>query len=257
MDLTEYLDFATETAYLAGKLTLGYFQTGVRPDFKADDSPVTIADRQSEELIRRRIEERYPTHAIVGEEYGIKETEGASFRWFVDPIDGTKSFIRGVPLYAVLIGLEIEGKPMVGAAYYPGMDDMLNGAIGLGAWWNGKRTHVSTVTRLDQAYISFTDPGGFILYNRQEIWERLMRATYVRAGWNDAYGYLLAATGRTDIMLDPVMNPWDCGPFPPIFQEAGGYFGDWQGKVTLYGGEALATSQALLPQVLEVIHERK
>jgi myo-inositol-1(or 4)-monophosphatase len=146
---------------------------------------------------------------------------------------------------------------MVGAAYYPGMDDMLNGAIGLGAWWNGKRAHVSPVNRLDQAYISFTDPGGFILYNRQEIWERLMRATYVRAGWNDAYGYLLAATGRTDIMLDPVMNPWDCGPFPPIFQEAGGYFGDWQGKVTLYGGEALATSRVLLPQVLEVIHGSK
>ena len=102
--LRDYLDFATETAYLAGRLTLGYFQAGVRPEFKEDESPITIADRQSEELIRGRIEKRYPGHAIVGEEYGSKETEGADHRWFVDPIDGTKSFVRGVPLYGVLRG---------------------------------------------------------------------------------------------------------------------------------------------------------
>ncbi len=114
--LQSYLDFATETAHLAGRLTLGYFQAGVRPDLKPDDSPVTIADRQAEELIRARIEKTYPSHAIVGEEFGAKETAGASHRWFVDPIDGTKSFIRGVPLYGVLLGLEIEGTVEVGAA---------------------------------------------------------------------------------------------------------------------------------------------
>src|SRR5512139_2833849 len=131
MNLTPYLDFATETAYLAGRLTLGYFQTGVRPDFKGDDSPVTVADRMSEQLIRQRIEARFPESAIVGEEFGRQETEGATFRWFIDPIDGTKAFVRGVPLYAVLIGLEIEGVPEVGAAYFPALDEMLAGATGL------------------------------------------------------------------------------------------------------------------------------
>ncbi len=103
-ELTTYYDFITETAYLAGRLTLGYYQTGVQVDFKADDTPVTIADRKAEELIRARIESRFPTHAIVGEEYGLKETIGETHRWIVDPIDGTKSFMRGVPLYAFLIG---------------------------------------------------------------------------------------------------------------------------------------------------------
>jgi myo-inositol-1(or 4)-monophosphatase len=253
MNLTPYLDFATETAYLAGRLTLGYFRTGVRPDFKADDSPVTVADRASEQLIRQRIEARFPGHAIVGEEFGTQEAEGATFRWFIDPIDGTKSFVRGVPLYAVLLGLEIEGQPVVGAAYFPALDEMLSGATGLGAWCNGRRAQVSTVERLDQAYACFTDLGSFIKHNRQAAWERLVQATYVRAGWSDAYGYLLAATGRVEIMLDPIMDVWDCGPFPPIFTEAGGYFGDWRGNVTVYGREALGTTRKLLPEVLKVI----
>jgi histidinol-phosphatase len=253
MNLTPYLDFATETAYLAGRLTLGYFRTGVRPDLKADDTPVTIADRNSEQLIRQRIETRFPGHAIVGEEFGAQETEGATFRWIIDPIDGTKAFVRGVPLYAVLIGLEIEGQPVVGAAYFPALDEMLSGATGLGAWCNGRRAQVSSVDRLDRAYACFTDPGSFIQHDRQAAWDRLVQATYVRAGWSDAYGYLLAATGRVEIMLDPVMETWDCGPFPPIFAEAGGYFGDWKGNVTIYGREALATTRKLLPEVLKLI----
>ncbi len=253
MNLTDYLEFTTETAYLAGKLTLGYFQAGVRPDYKKDDTPVTVADRLSEELIRRRIEERYPDHAVVGEEFGIKETQGAAFRWFIDPIDGTKAFVRGVPLYAVLIGLEVEGKPTVGAAYFPALDEMLCGAIGLGAWWNGRRARVSECDRLDRAYLACTDPGSFAKHGRQAAWERLAQATYYRAGWSDAYGYLLAATGRVEIMVDAIMDVWDCGPFPPILAEAGGYFGDWKGNVGIYGREGLATTQKLFPEVLRVI----
>jgi myo-inositol-1(or 4)-monophosphatase len=253
MSLTEYLDFAVETAFLAGRATLGYFRAGVRPDYKKDDTPVTVADRLSEELIRRRIEERYPQHAIVGEEYGVKETEGATFRWFIDPIDGTKSFIRGVPLYAVLIGLEIEGKPTVGAAYFPALDEMLSGAIGLGAWCNGRRARVSDCASLDRAFLACTDPGSFAKAGKQAAFDRLMQATYYRTGWSDAYGYLLVATGRVELMLDPVMDVWDCGPFPPILAEAGGYFGDWQGNSTVYGREALSTTQQLLPDVLKLI----
>lgn len=119
--IRDYLDFATETAYLAGQLTLGYFQTGIRPDFKSDDTPVTVADQKSEALIRGRIEKRFRGHAIVGEEYGPAGSEGASHRWFINPIDGTKAFVRGVPLYAVLIGLEVEGSIVAGVAHFPAM----------------------------------------------------------------------------------------------------------------------------------------
>lgn len=251
--LRDYLEFAVETAYLAGRLTVGYFQTGVRPDVKDDNTPVTVADRQAEELIRGRIEKRFPRHAIVGEEYGTKETEGASHSWFIDPIDGTKSFVRGVPLYAVLIGLEIEGQVQAGAAYYPALDEMLAAATNEGCWWNGRRARVSTVSRLDEAVVTHSDVANFARCGRSEAWERIEQATYYRAGWGDAYGYLLVATGRVELMLDPLMNPWDCGPFPPILKEAGGYFGDWQGNVTIHGGEALSTTQKLLPEVLALI----
>ncbi|MEA3336955.1 MAG: inositol monophosphatase family protein [Chloroflexota bacterium] len=253
MSLQSYLDFATETAYLAGKLTLGHFQAGVRPDFKADDSPVTIADREAEALIRSRIEERYPGHAIIGEEFGVKEADGAAFRWFIDPIDGTKSFIRGVPLYAVLIGLEIEATVEVGVAYFPALDDMVYAASGLGCWWNGRRARVSRLDSLDRAFSAFSDVGSFAQYGRQDEWQRLSNTVYVRAGWGDAYGHSLVATGRVELMLDPIMNAWDCGPFPPILREAGGYFGDWQGNETIYADEGLSTTQALLPQVLDLI----
>lgn len=251
--LAQYMAFAAETAYLAGRLTLGYFGTGVRPDYKADDSPVTVADRLAEELIRARIEQAYPGHAIVGEEFGIAEHAGASHRWFIDPIDGTKSFMRGVPLYGVLIGLEIEGRPEVGAAYYPGTDELLAAATGEGCWWNGRRARVSDVSELRRAYLSCTDLGGFIATGRAATWERLARQVYHRVGWSDAYGYLLVATGRIEIMMDPVMKPWDSGPFPPILSEAGGYFGDWQGTVSIHAGEALATNAALQAEVLTLL----
>jgi myo-inositol-1(or 4)-monophosphatase len=252
--LHTYMTFAAETAYLAGLLTLGYFGTGVRPDFKPDDTPVTVADRLAEELIRSRIESAFPHHQIVGEEFGATEHLGVSHRWFVDPIDGTKAFIRGVPLYAVLIGLEIEGRPEVGAAYYPATDELICAATGEGCWWNGRRARVSQITDLSRAYVSCTDPGSFAAYGRAAEWERIAQRTYHRAGWSDAYGYMLVATGRIEIMLDPIMKPWDCGPFPAILGEAGGYFGDWHGNVSLYAGEALATTQALLPTVLDALH---
>ncbi len=251
--LADLMAFAAETAYLAGRLTLGYFGTNLSPDYKADDSPVTVADRLAEELIRGRIEQAYPDHAIVGEEFGASAHAGASHRWFIDPIDGTKSFIHGVPLYGVLLGLEIEGRPEVGAAYYPATDELLVAATGEGCWWNGRRARVSDVSDLGRAYLSCTDLASFEAYGRTAAWERLARRAYYRVGWSDSYGYLLAATGRVEIMMDPIMNAWDAGPFPPILAEAGGYFGDWQGNVSIHAGEALATSRALLPEVLALV----
>ena len=251
--LRTYLDFAIETAYLAGRLTLGYFQTKIRPDYKADDSPVTLADKKAEELIRIRIDKYYPDHAIVGEEFGQKMSAGASHRWFIDPIDGTKAFMRGVPLYGVLIGLEIDGKVQVGVANFPAMNEMVAAATGEGCWWNGRRAHVSDVSSLKQAGVVHTDEASFDEFHRAAEWDRIKAATFFRAGWGDAYGYLLVATGRAELMLDPIMDVWDNAPFPPILEEAGGYFGDWQGNATIHAKEAMATTNKLLPEVLQVI----
>jgi myo-inositol-1(or 4)-monophosphatase len=252
--LRTYLDFAIDTAWPAGQLTLGYFQTGIRPDFKADDTPVTVADRESEKLIRARIEKRFPNHAIVGEEFGTDEnSNGSSHRWFIDPIDGTRSFVRGVPMYAVLIGLEIDGVSRVGVAHFPALGEMIAAATGEGCWWNGRRAYVSQTKHLKDALVCHYDAAAFEEYGRSVAWERIKKIANYRAGWTDAYAYLLVATGRADLTLDPIMNSWDCAPFPPILQEAGGYFGDWSGNVTIHGKEAIGTTQALLPEVLSVI----
>ncbi|MBN1993770.1 MAG: inositol monophosphatase family protein [Anaerolineae bacterium] len=256
--LRDYLDFAVEMAWQAGQLTLGYFQTGLRPDFKADESPVTVADRQAEQLIRRRIEERYPHHVVIGEEFGgeelLMEAAGASHRWIIDPIDGTRSFVRGVPLYAILIALEIEGQSQVGVAHFPALNEMIAAATGEGCWWNGRRAQVSQVKHLKEALVVHYDAAAFAKHGRAGAWQRLQQLAGYRAGWCDAYGYLLVATGRAELMLDPVMNVWDCGALLPIVQEAGGHFGDWQGNPTIYGHEALATTHTLLPEVLRVIN---
>lgn len=251
--LRTYLDFAVDTAHAAGRLTLAYFQNNVQVDLKADKTPVTAADLQAEEFIRSAIARQFPDHSIVGEEFGTHEAGGSSHRWFVDPIDGTKSFIHGVPVYATLIGLEIEGKIEVGCAYYPGVDEMLAAATGEGCWWNGRRARVSNVQRLEEGMVAFTDSVSFARYKRAGAWERVQQTAKYRRGWGDAYGYLLVATGRAELMLDPIVEPWDLAPFPVILREAGGFFGDWQGKSTIYGKEGIATTQALLPQVLALL----
>ena len=156
-------------------------------------------------------------------------------------------------MYGVLIGLEIEARCEVGAAYFPALDEMICAATGEGCYRNGRRSRVSSTDNLGDGILSFTDAASFEEHGREEAFRRLRRAAGGSRGWSDAYGHALVATGRVELMLDPVMNPWDCAPFQPILQEAGGYFGDWSGNETIYAGEALSTTRELLPQVLHLI----
>jgi len=247
-----FLDFAIDAAWQAGQLTLAHFQTGVAFERKADMSPVTVADKGAEQLLRRLIESRFPDHAIVGEEFGETSRDSA-YCWIIDPIDGTFAFIHGVPLYGVLIGLEIEGETVVGVAYFPGMGEMLAAARGEGCRWNGRPAHVSNESRLDQALLVYTDAAQFAKQGRADVWARLQAATRNQRGWSDCYGYALVATGRAEIMLDPIMNPWDCAALLPIAQEAGGTFTDWDGKASIYSGNAISTNGALFEQVMGVV----
>ncbi len=246
------LDAAQAIAFEAGRLTLGYFQAGVRPELKPDDTPVTVADREAEALIRDRLAAAFPGDGIVGEEYG-GEAGRSGRRWLVDPIDGTKSFVRGVPLYAVLLALEEHDVVTVGVAYFPALGEMIYAARGRGAYLDGRRVSVADTPDLARAFVSCTDPGSFERHGRGDAWRRLQQACYMRVGWGDAYGHALVASGRLELMLDPIMNAWDCGPFGVILPEAGGYFGDWSGNETVHGGEAVSTSRTLLPRVLELI----
>ena len=250
--MREALDFARALAHKAGIITLEYFQKEIDIEYKGDDSPVTIADKKAEEYIRSKIEKKFPSHGILGEEFG-ESKPGASFKWIIDPIDGTKSFMRGVPLYSVLIALEIEGNVELGISYFPALDEMLSAAKGEGAFFNGKKTYVSQVKDLKKAVIAFTDVANFDNFGRRKEWEALKKASYYRAGWGDAYGHALVASGRIEAMFDPIMNPWDCGPFAIILKEAGGYFGNWSGEQTIYGNEAMSVNGLLLEPILSLI----
>ena len=252
MNLQPYLTFAKQLAYRAGRITLAHYNKGIQHDLKSDESPVTAADKATEQFIRGEIEKTYPSHAIVGEEYGEKAGVGNPFRWFVDPIDGTKSFIKGVPFYSVLIGLEIEGVSRVGAVCFPALDEVLYAADGLGAWVNGRRVRVSEVKDMKKAVFLYTSWSGFRTKKRLDAFENLHRDCFFGRGWSDAYGYYMVATGRAEIMLDPFIELWDVAPFPPIFREAGGYFGSWDGEEGHTHGEALACNAALKRKVLKL-----
>jgi len=261
MNIQPYLNFAKQLAYRAGRITLSYYNKGIQHDLKSDESPVTAADKATEEFIRGEIEKAYPTHAIVGEEFGESKSDirlsasksATPFRWIVDPIDGTKSFIKGVPFYSVLIALEIEGVSRVGAVCFPALDEILYGADGLGAWCNGRRVHVSEVKDMKKAVFLYTSWSGFRTKKRLDVFENLHKECFYGRGWSDAYGYHMVATGRAEIMLDPSIQIWDVAPFPPIYREAGGFFGSWNGKEGHTHGEGFAVNAALKSKVLKLM----
>ncbi len=252
-NLRPYLDFALDAAWQAGRLTLQYFQAAFDVEWKQDESPVTVADRGAEQLLRRLIEAKYPDHAIVGEEFGDDHARDATFRWILDPIDGTRSFIRGVPLYAVLVGLEVEGEMVVGVANFPGLNEVVAAARGEGTRWNGRPCRVSQTSALSESLVCYTDGANFAPQGKGERWARLASRAHTQRGWGDAYGHVLVATGRAEAMLDPVMSVWDCAALLPILQEAGGTFTDWQGNTTAYGGEAISTNSHVLDEILAYV----
>ncbi len=249
--LATQLEFAVETAWRAGRLTLAHFQTGVAAETKADQSPVTIADRAAETLCRELIEARYPRDGILGEEMG-ETRPGTRRRWIVDPIDGTRSFVHGVPLYSVLLALEEEGEPLLGVIHLPALNETVWAARGEGCWWNGRRALVSQVDRLEDACVCWS--GDLVEDERKTTALRVLAAKAGTARtWGDAYGYALVATGRAEAMVDPIVHPWDTAPLRPIVEEAGGVFTDWTGAATHLGGDSIATNAALARQVRQIL----
>ena len=238
------LEAVHEAARVAGDIAMRHYRSALAVESKADGSPVTIADREAEGGVREWIAGRFPEDGIEGEELGVTRGD-ARRRWVVDPIDGTKTFIRGVPLWGTLIAL-VEGREVLaGAAYFPAVGEIIAAAPGEGAWWNDARCSVSRVNRIDRATVLTTDarfPGDDA---KRSAWQELSRRALVSQTWGDCYGYLLVATGRAEVMADPRMSVWDAAALQPIIEEAGGVFTDWSGARTAFGGSAIATNAEL------------
>jgi histidinol-phosphatase len=251
-ELESILSFAVETARAAGEITLKYFRSSLTPERKADGSFVTEADRTAERMIRARLAESFPHDAVLGEEEGARA--GSSGRqWIIDPLDGTYSFVHGVPLYGVLVGLEIGEEAVLGVVNLPALGELVYAARGLGCFRDGARVRVSSTARLEEALLLATDFGTCEKYGFGRAAAALESRAAARRTWGDCYGHVLVATGRADVMLDPVMNVWDCAPLLPILEEAGGTFTDWHGRRTIRSGNAISTNGTLFNEVLKTV----
>lgn len=251
-EIDELHRFARTVALEAGEVTLRYFGGRVEHEAKGDGSPVTIADREAEAHIRSRVEAEYPEHSILGEEYG-ESNPGSRVRWILDPIDATRSFMRGVPLFGVLIGIEIEEVSAVGVAHFPGLSETVSAGTGLGCWWNGERCQVSTVGRLEDAVVCTTDVERLLSRPIGAGWRKVQQQASFSRTWGDCYGHALVATGRIESQVDPIMAPWDAGPFLTIMTEAGGRFTTLEGAETVHGGSGVSSNGLLHDQILETL----
>ena len=247
----ELLQAATEIAKIGGHHTLKYFKKNVEVISKADDSPVTIADKETEQIIRKEIQKRYPDHGIIGEEFG-RTNEDSNIQWVLDPIDGTKSFIHGIPFYTTLIGILIDNEPQVGVIYAPALEELCAAAIGEGATLNGEPCKVRDTEQLEDATLLVTEIYRFKEMDQQEIFEELMSKTKLHRTWGDAYGHMMVATGRADVMYDPILNIWDAAALLPVMQEAGGVFSDIEGNETIHSGNGFSTNKALFPEIKKI-----
>jgi len=250
----------------AGTLAMRHFQSmSLAVHAKPDASPVTEADLEIEALLREQIAADFPDDGLLGEEHGAQEGTGG-FRWVIDPIDGTISFAAGVPLFGTLIGLErtrgAAREIVAGICAMPALGESVWAARGQGAWWERRgadgaihRTaaRVRASVPLAEALVCTTGLEYFERAGRTDALVAIARAAQRVRGWSDCYGGMLVATGRADAWFDPVMNPWDSGPFPVILEEAGGVFTDWHGRADIHGGSAVAAAPALHAELVRVI----
>ena len=253
----ELLEFVEELAETSGRILRRYFRTPVTVDTKTDASPVTIADRQTETALREAIEARYPDHGILGEEFGTTRGQ-ARHVWVLDPIDGTKSFITGKPLFGTLIGLLREGAPLLGLIDQPVLNERWIGIRGQQTLFNKRPAKTATHPELDQAAMYSTTP--FMFDGKDaKAYERLARQVRYPLFGADCYGYGLLAIGFADLVVEAQLKPYDFCPIVPIVEGAGGRMTDWQGAALgpASDGRVLAAANAgLHAKALAALEER-
>jgi len=247
-ELVEYKNFCKILAEASAEIIRKYFRTSVSVESKADNSPVTIADKKAEEVMRELIMKHFPNDGIVGEEYG-EANKDAEITWILDPIDGTKSFICGAYSFGTLIGLLRNGQPILGVYNHPILDDFLIGD-NLETSINGERTSLRNCNKLEQAVLLATDYLNIEKYQNIEKFNKLIRKVKLYRNWGDCYGYYLLATGYADVMIDPIMSSWDMLPLIPIIKGAGGVITDYHGKDPVNGKSAVASASGIHSEII-------
>ncbi len=248
----EFRAFIEMLVSKSGPFITNHFRDGSwNLELKEDATPVTEADRGAEQILRGLISQSYPDHGIIGEEYG-NEREDAEFVWVLDPIDGTASFVHGVPLFGTLIGLLHRGQPVIGAIHQPVVGQLCIGD-NLETTLNGQSVTVRPCDGLATASVLTTDIANVRKYQEAAAFEKLQRDAKLFRTWGDCFGYLLVATGKADAMLDPIMNPWDVLPIIPVLRGAGAVVTDWRGGDPVQGNSCIAAAPALHAEILRTL----
>jgi myo-inositol-1(or 4)-monophosphatase len=253
MDLAPYEAFIRTLAEESGKIIRPYFANpDLKIEIKADESIVTVADREAELRMRELIEEAYPDHGIIGEEFGEKNSD-AEFAWILDPIDGTISFAGDCPLFGTLIALLHNGQPILGAIHNPLLEQLCMGN-GESTTLNGRTVRVRDTGDLAEATLLTTDVKEIAQIQDKQRFDDLIGRVALFRGWGDCYGYLLLASGKADIMVDPIMYAWDLLPIIPIVRGAGGVVTAWDGGDPVTAGSCIAAGPHLHGQVIEILN---
>lgn len=257
-DLRRRLELARRIAVSAGNTTLKYFRArDLNVEIKSDGSPLTQADQNCELALREAITREFPQDGIVGEEYG--SSQGTSgWDWILDPIDGTKAFVAGVPLYGTMVAVARDNRADVGVLFFPGLQQGIFAGRGGGAWYfdqhtEPRRATVSQRTKLNQSIFVTSAVETFNKRSAKPVYERMAESVFFARTWGDAYGYMLVALGQVDVQIDPILKIWDAAAVQPIIEEAGGRFSDWNGRPRIDSGDSLATNGLLHDEVLRIL----
>jgi histidinol-phosphatase len=250
--LRRCLAVAKKAALAGGRRAHRYFQKDLKVLKKVDRSPVTRADREAEQVIRGILGKAFPTHQLCGEEFGWDKADPSPFKWWIDPVDGTRQFVRGIPFWSTLVALEVEGRVLAGVIHLPAFGLTLWAAKGQGCFANGKKVHVSRIPRLKEGTLTF---GGVRLVppSYRKRFTDLVAGCYDDRGFGDAFGHALVAMGQVEAMLDPIVQPYDVAAVKICVEEAGGRFTDLSGKGTIRGGNALSSNGLVHTRVLKAI----
>jgi myo-inositol-1(or 4)-monophosphatase len=251
-ELIDHKNFCKVLAQASADVIQKYFRSGVSVESKADNSPVTVADKKAEEVMRELIAKHYPDDGIFGEEFG-ETNKSAEYTWVLDPIDGTKSFICGAYSFGTLIGLVKNGKPIIGVYNHPILNDFLIGDNSE-TRINDKKTMIRNCDDLSKAVLLTTDHLNIEKYQSIDKFNDLLKKVKLYRNWGDCYGYYLLATGYADIMIDPIMFPWDLLPLIPIIKGAGGVITDYHGNDPIMGKSAVAASNQIHSETVSILN---
>ncbi|MBS1515441.1 MAG: histidinol phosphate phosphatase [Bacteroidetes bacterium] len=251
-NIEKLLDFSLMLVDECSKISLKYYKKTIKPEYKKDNSPVTIADKKCEAFLISSIRKKYPEHSFLAEESGLADRD-SDFKWIIDPIDGTKNFMRNFPFWGTLLALEYQGEVVMGIIALPAMKKVIYAGKGLGCFQNGKKIKVSKISSLEKSYFIY---GGIEFITKQPYKERFLQLvdrSYYDRGYGDCFGHSLVVEGKAEFMLDPHVSPYDVAPIKICVEEAGGIMTDLNGEKTIYSRGVLTSNGFMHEEILKFL----